>query len=451
MPTRIGGQPRVTRDALIWLAAYVLVVVAPLLLLLVNARPEMGRGLAWDFAMALGYSALAMFGVQFALTARFRRISAPFGIDIIYYFHRYLAVYALLIAVAHAGVVVFTHPEAIASLDPRIASASMNAGVTALALCAFVIVLALGRRRLRLEYDHWRLAHAVLAAVALALALWHLFGAAHYLDSVWKRGLWAVYGAGWIGLLVYVRLLRPSRLMRAPWRVVEVRPERGRVWTLVIEPAAGQALRFAPGQFAWLSLRTSPFAMREHPFSIASSAQAPGRIEFSIKEFGDFSASIRHVQPGETAWVDAPYGAFTIDRHPEAPGYVFVAGGIGAAPVLSMLRTLSDRGDRRPLLLIYGNRVWERVAFREELDRLERRLALRIVHVLREPGASWAGERGLVDEALLARHLPGNAVERAALEYFVCGPTPMTLAAESGLAALGVPAGNVHSEIFDWV
>ncbi len=51
--------------------------------------------------MALGYAGMAMLGVQFALTARFKRATAPFGIDIVYYFHRYLAVAALAIVLAH--------------------------------------------------------------------------------------------------------------------------------------------------------------------------------------------------------------------------------------------------------------------------------------------------------------------------------------------------------------
>lgn len=245
-----------------------------------------------------------------------------------------------------------------------------------------------------------------------------------------------------------VRALRPWRVLRTPYRVAEVRPERGHVWTLALEPTSGERLRFAPGQFAWLTLHTSPYAMREHPFSIASSATRPGRIEFGIKELGDFTATIKDMRPGETAYLDAPYGTFCIDHQPDAEGYVFIAGGIGIAPILSMLRTLADRGDGRPLVLFYGNRVWERVAFREELETLAQRLSLRVEHVLLEPPADWSGERGFISQEVLARHLPAAGMR---LQYFLCGPTLMSLGVERSLAALGVPAAHVHSEIFDWV
>jgi predicted ferric reductase len=398
--------------------------------------------------MALGYASLAMLGLQFALTARFRRATAPFGIDIVYYFHRYLALLALALVLAHWLILRGTNPEALGAADPRAAAATMTAGRLALALFVLVSVLSLARRALRLEYDRWRNLHAALATAALALALWHVVGSGHYLDNAWKQALWLAYGGFWLGLIVHVRLFRPWQVSRSPWRVSAVRPERGRVWTLELQPPPGQALRFAPGQFAWLSLRASPFAMKEHPFSIASSAERGPGIELSIKALGDFSAGIKDTAVGETAWVDAPYGTFGIDRHPSAPGFVFIAGGIGMAPLLSMLRTLADRHDRRPLWLFYGNRVWERVAFREELERLAQDLDLHVVHVLLEPPPGWTGEQGYITADVLARHLPQ---QRAGFEYLMCGPTPMTVGVERSLAALQVPAARVHSEIFDWV
>jgi predicted ferric reductase len=433
--------------AALWLGLYVAAVTLPLFALLPGAAMP-GRGLAWDFAMAIGYAGAAMLGVQFALTARFRGATAPFGIDLVYFFHRYLAVFALLLVLAHYALLRLRFPDALGTADPREAAAHLSAGRVALALLLAVAVTSLLRRRLQLDYDRWRMAHALLATTGFALALWHLLGSGHYLDSAWKHALWSGYGAFWLGLIGYVRLVRPASLRRAPFRVAEVRRERGLVWTLVLVRAAGRPLRFSPGQFGWLTLRASPYAMREHPFSIASSAERPDLIELSIKQLGDFTSTISAIQPGETAWFDAPFGRFGVDGYPAATGYVFVAGGIGIAPIMSMLRTLADRGDRRPLLLFYGNRVWERVAFREELEALPQRLQLRVVHVLIEPPAEWAGERGFVTREILQRHLP---TELRQLEYFICGPTPMTQAVERSLAALEVDASRVHSEIFDWV
>jgi predicted ferric reductase len=440
-----------SRNAALWLAAYLLVVTAPMLLLLLGGDRVPGRGFVWDFSMALGYAALVMLGIQWVLTARFRRATLPFGIDIVYYFHRYLAVCAIAVLLLHVGLLMSEYPQALGSADPRRAPPHMTAGRVALALLGTVVLLALARRRLALEYDRWRMTHSALSVAAMVMALWHVFAAGYYLDLPWKRGLWVLHVAAWAAIVLHVRLLRPLRLSRQPWRVAEVRPEHEGVHTLVLEPMAGQRLRFAPGQFAWLTLRHSPWSMREHPFSVASSATRDDRVELSIKELGDFSRTIKEVQPGETAWLDGPYGSFTVDHHADSAGFVFIAGGIGIAPVMSMLRTLAERGDRRPLLLIYGNRVWERVAFREELERLQQRLDLRVVHVLIEPPDGWTGEHGLITQELLARHLGTTKGECSDRQYFVCGPTEMTQAVESALAALGVEPRRVHSELFEWV
>ena len=71
-----------------------------------------------------------------------------------------------------------------------------------------------------------------------------------------------------------------------------------------------------------------------------------------------------------------------------------------------MLRTMADRDDARPAVLVYANGDWEGAAFRDELERLEGRLNLTVVHVLERPPETWAGETGYVTAEVLSRHLP---------------------------------------------
>jgi ferredoxin-NADP reductase len=144
-------------------------------------------------------------------------------------------------------------------------------------------------------------------------------------------------------------------------------------------------------------------------------------------------------------YVDGPHGVFSMDQD-EGPGFGFIAGGVGVTGLLSMLRTMADREDVRPAVLVYANRDWEGVAFREELERLEGQLNLTVVHVLEKPPASWSGETGYVTADLLRRHLP-RGYRR--FQFFICGPEPMMNAAETALVELGVPSERVHTERFD--
>jgi predicted ferric reductase len=301
------------------------------------------------------------------------------------------------------------------------------------------------RKGLGLHYDAWRCWHSTLAIAALGLALAHIVGVGRYVAGPWQRALWIGIGLSWLGVIAYVRLGRPWWMLRRPYDVVDVRPERGDAWTVVVRPRGHEGFRYQPGQFAWLTLRASPFSMREHPFSIASAPVASGQLEFTIKELGDFTQTIKTVQPGEAAFVDGPYGAFTIDRH-WSPGYVFIAGGIGIAPLIGMLRALADRGDTRPIILFYAYRRWERLTFREAIETLRSQINLRVVYVLGEPPEHWAGETGLLEPDILGRHLPAD---RTTFHYFICGPEAMTQAVERALHGLGVPLRQMHTELFD--
>lgn len=433
--------------AAFWLGVYLLIVVAPLGVLLLGGAPS-GSGFWWDFALALGYSALAMMGLQFALTARFKRATAPFGIDLIYYFHRYLASVAVALVLIHAAVLLLRFPQAAGGF--AFWALPMHLAVGWVALFAFLLLIAssLLRRQLRLEYDRWRRVHVVLAVVGLIASLLHVLGSASYLQTPWKYSLWLGLGLFWLGLVVHVRLLRPLWLMRHQWRVAEVRRERGRSWTLAVEPVDPEhaGLKFRAGQFAWLSLGRSPLSMREHPFSFASSPHDPRRLEFTVKELGDFTRTIGRIPVGARAFVDGPYGNFSVERAADATGLVFIAGGVGIAPVMSMLRWLAEQGEQRPLWLFYGNRSFERVVFRNQLEALKASLELRVVHVIGEPPPGWEGERGYITAEVLNRHLPGK---RDQLAYFVCGPQPMIELAERSLGELGVPLDRLHSELFD--
>jgi len=433
------------RSGLAWLLVYLALIVGPLTVLLLGERPR-GGGFWWDFGLVLGYSSLAMMGVQFALTARFKRATAPFGIDLIYYFHRYLASAAFLLLLLHVALLWWKFPEVVGSLHPHRAPAYMSYGWIAFFAFALLMLSSLWRKPLKIEYDRWRRLHVLLALAGVIFAVLHVQGSGAYLEAPWKRALWSALALSWLLLAVWVRLLRPALLLRRPWRVESINQERGRSWTLTLVPEDGKPLHYQPGQFAWLTLRASPFALREHPFSFSSSPSRAGAVQFTIKELGDFTDRIGQVQPGERAYVDGPYGSFGVWRLPQAKGFVFIAGGVGIAPLISQLRALADAGDRRPIWLFYGNRDWERVVFREEIDALADKLDLRVIHVLGEPPPDWDGETGYVDAAVLARHLPEW---RESLHYLVCGPDPMIRLAERSLAELGIPLRQLHSEIFD--
>jgi len=428
-----------------WIVIYLALALAPLLVAVSISAPP-GNGFGWDFGVALGIGALGLMGAMLLLTARFQRAAAPFGIDVIFYFHRQIGIAILGVALLHPLILLYLEPPLWHYLKPD-GPGSMHAGVGALVVLGLLVGSSVARKALHLHYDLWRKAHAVLAVTALALSVVHVAGIDYYFSAPAMRFLLALLVLFWIALVIYVRAIRPALLWRRPYVVESVTPERGRAWTLTLSPSGHSGFHFLPGQFAWLTIGQGPWSMQEHPFSIASSAQQPGRIAFTIKALGDFTATVGAITPGQVAYVDGPYGAFSPDRV-DATGLVLIAGGIGIAPLVCMLRTLADRGDQRPITLVYAYRDLDNLTFREELDTLAKRLQLRTVMVLGQPPADWSGERGMLTPEMLVRHLPADCLR---CQYYVCGPQPMLAVVETALRKAGVSLGRMHFEIFDLV
>ena len=244
-----------------------------------------------------------------------------------------------------------------------------------------------------------------------------------------------------------MRIVKPLFILRRPYRVSEVRKERGDTWTLVMQPDGHPGFRFRPGQFGWLTVWGSPFKITAHPFSFSSSAAVTdGRVEMSIRKLGDFTSEIDKVPVGRRVYIDGPYGAFTIGN--PADMHVLIAGGVGITPMMSMIRTLADQGDKRPVILLYGSKDWESITFREELEALKARLDLTVVHVLENPPEGWTGERGFITAEVFKRHLPPPYADH---EYFICGPDVMMDAIEKALGELNVPMSKYHSERYSFV
>jgi predicted ferric reductase len=441
------AKPVARARGALWATVYLVMAALPLPLALWR-HADTGRGFWIELGVALGFVGLAMMGLQFALTARFRWVGRGLGLDDMMQAHRQAGILAVVFLLAHPMILFAAHRPFLGFLDPRVNTPRALALTAAAGALVLLVALPLLRRRLRLPYEWWRLTHAALAAVALLIGLAHVLMVGHYVATPPKQVVWIAMTGGALLLLGHARLVRPLTMRRRPWRVTQVRPETERVWSLRLEPEGHAGLHFQPGQFVWLSFAPSPLALDQHPFTIASSAERPGAIELTIKELGDFTSRIGEVELGAPAYLEGPFGEFGPDAA-GAGAAVFVVGGIGITPAMSALRTMCDRGDSRRTILVYGSDTLDKVVFREELEALAQTLPLELKLVLDHPPAGWEGPRGPISVELLR-----EVIERAGekdVHYFICGPEPMMDAVESMLADLAVSPSRVHAERFNLV
>jgi predicted ferric reductase/ferredoxin len=291
---------------------------------------------------------------------------------------------------------------------------------------AVLIGASLWRKALRLNYEWWRVTHGLLAVAAVALALAHVVGVGRYLELPWKQALWITMSVALIAILFYVRVVKPFVMLRRPYAVQDVIPERGDSYTLVLRPDGHRRIEFLPGQFAWLTVRDSPFTIEEHPFSFSSSALDPDTLAVTIKELGDFTSTVKNIEPGTRAYLDGPYGAFSTDRH-EGAGFVFIAGGIGITPFLPMMEALVRSSQRFDL-------------------HYAARTADRFLPVPEHPGRTCRyvndGGRSSMDIGAILSPLS------ASVDLYVCGPRRLIEAVRTEAGVRGWPDKRVHFETF---
>lgn len=377
------------------LALLALAVVAPALLgwaLVGLARPwrdEIGGTLA-----LLGFAALLL---EFVLSGRFRVVSGGAGIDRTMRWHQLAG--RILVALLLLHPFFYTLPDGPAFHRPDdlthaawlgLGSAAIVTGMLAWFLLAVLVITAIRREDLPYRDETWRAMHGPGALLVAALGLHHALSAGRYAAHPAVAGaLWVLAGLA-VLTLVWVYLMRPLSLSRWPWRLASVSPAALATWEVVLEPVGHAGLQFRAGQFAWLKLDRGPFARRERPFSIASAPSEAGRLRFLVKEVGDFTRGIGALPTGARAFVDGPHGHLCLDGRSEA-GIVFLCGGVGVVPALSMIRDAAARGTHRPMLLLYGNRVEAQILARGELLAPAAEGWFEVVHVLREPPAGWPG------------------------------------------------------------
>jgi predicted ferric reductase len=457
MPGPIPGQVRALSGPGL-VVVYLALVPAPLAMAW-GAAPS-GGGFFSELATGLALAGYAMLLVQFLLTGRFRLIGGCIGIDVVMRLHqlaaRVLTVMIVLHPFLYGAARAWTDPAAYVEGVWRLFSmAPFATGVAAWALLLALVIVSLARNRLPITYEAWRVSHGVMALAVAVLALDHALRVGGFSAAPGLRLLWLILTALAVGPLVHVYVFRPFTQLRHPWRVAAVRRLGPARWLVSLETAEKSEsvdghFAFHAGQFVWLKIGASPLVIHENPFSIVS---APGaaRVEFLIREAGDFTSNVGALEPGTRAWIDGPYGAFTLAAaSASARHIVLLAGGVGLAPCLAMLREAAARGDDRAFHLVYGNRTEAQVVLRDEIDALASRLNLKIDYVLSEPPPDWAGRHGQLDAATLSPLLSAGEAGADETAYLLCGPPPMVGAAERALAVLGVPPSRIVAERFDY-
>ncbi|PHQ27138.1 hypothetical protein CLH62_06060 [Marinobacter guineae] len=427
------------------IVAYLVAITLPLILSAWVGGPP--RQFHQELASGLGILAFSMVLVEFILSGRFKAISNGVGLDVTMRFHQIMARTALVFALLHPFLYQGTPSGGQRPWDPTreltitTDFSALSTGIAAYLLLPSLVLLAIGRTQLDFKYETWRLLHGVGALLIAVLLLHHTVYAGRYGSQPVMSWVWLAMTGVAVGSLLTVYLLVPLLQKARPWRVTSVVRLTPKQWEVTVEPDGHRGLDYKAGQFAWLNVGHPPFSMKENPFSISSAPAAGPEISFMIKELGDFTRTIGQIKTGTVAYLDGPYGNLSVDGRAE-PGVALIAGGVGLAPLLGILRQMRLTDDSRKVKLIYGNRVIDQIAYREELDPED------VVYVLSEPPETWHGETGFIDAALIDRVF--SEQEFSEWVFVMCGPAIMMDVVEDHLIKRGTPSHRILSERFNY-
>lgn len=177
-----------------------------------------------------------------------------------------------------------------------------------------------------------------LMALAVVILFFHL---AVRMKQFWDNGPFAALSVLCCVVSVACWIWHIFLRKGCAYRVTEVIREGAGMTTLRLEPAGAKVFDYMPGQFAYFRFHDPALTEESHPFTLSSSPKET--LAVTIKDLGDWSSRVQEIRPGSLAELDGPYGRFSPLLYPERPS-VFIAGGVGITPMMSILHDACLRG-----------------------------------------------------------------------------------------------------------
>lgn len=182
-------------------------------------------------------------------------------------------------------------------------------------------------------------------------------------------------------------------------------------------------------------------------FTIVSSPE-DHQIRLSVRRVEGGSSFKKHLfamKPGAKLTATAVSGDFVLPDKTEEK-LVFIAGGIGITPFISMIRSMISRHEMRDITLFYANKIEQEIAYKQLLDEASS-VGVKTVYILSDEAklrTSWEGEKGFVTDAMLTRSVP-DVLNR---KYYISGPPGMVAAYETLLLKMGVSRSAIVTDFF---
>lgn len=369
---------------------------------------------------------IVMLGITFLLNTRARIIESIFGgLDRAYKAHHLLGTFSFLFLLFHpiflaVEFATFSINSALRFFIPG-GNLAINAGIFSLLSMILFLIFTFF---INLKYHKWKFVHRFLG-LSLMLAAIHVF----LISSDISRNIFLrVYIFAFIGVgllsFSYRTLFYRFLVEKYSCRINGVR-NLGNIIKIGLEPE--KKIYYSPGQFVFVCF---PEISREfHPFSIISSPEE-NDMSIAIKSLGDYTEKIQGIKPGGRALVEGPYGKFNSSAREQ----IWIAGGIGITPFLSMAKSLVEKKAE----LYYCVKNKEESVFLKELQDITMKNKNFKVFPF------YSSESGFIT----AKFISNKTENIESKDILICGPAEMMRSLRRQFRDIGIEKSRIYSEEF---
>lgn len=359
----------------------------------------------------IGFLALALLIIS-GETARF--FDKYFGIDRIIKAQRKFSILTTLLILSHPVFFALAYSSMAQYFLPQTQIITLVAGTIALYLLLIISTASFLYKRI--SQTMWQYLHIVIYLLFF-LSLYHGINHGSSFDNNnLVKIIFAVLVVGFLAGLIYRTQHKIRIFFKEKPQIKEIKKETHDTFTLVIKKP--KKFRYEAGQFCFLKLNKNKLYAR-HPFTI-SSAPHQEDLEFTIKDTGRFTRTAKKLKKKDNIRIEGPYGTFTPEKNKDL---LFVAGGVGITPFISIIKDQTKRNTRAKMTLIYSSKTEKEIIRKKELDELQiKNKNLKVIHYLsRENKEEY--ETRLEKENLLKhlKHL-NKKKNQEKTQLMMCGP-----------------------------
>lgn len=259
----------------------------------------------------------------------------------------------------------------------------------------------------------------------------------------------SIYSTPEIALIIgniYAYLVSPKgKLFLRVKEIIDVAPG---ITDFVFE--SKHKLAYLPGQYMeWTLGHTKPDSRGNRRYFTLASSPTENSIRLGVKFYrnqSSFKHALHEITEDSVIVAHQVAGDFVLPENKKEK-LVFIAGGIGITPFRSMIKYLSDKGEKRDVILLYSNRTADEIAYKEVFDEATHTINLKTVYTITDHETvpkGWTGKIGRIGTHLIKEEVPDFA-ERT---FYLSGTNTMVTAMETTLKAMGVKGNNIRKDFF---